>query len=228
MDIVEAGALGARAAVVEMRAKGSRCRFTLYPMLHIADPTCYAEVSARLAAHDLIVVEGVGRSRPTSLLTLGYRMVGRHSRLGLQVQPRNLCDVGVPLVRPDMTGPEFARRWRELPLWERVLVHLGAPAVALYLTLFGTRRWLAHNVAIDDDILSIEEPSGLGLDKLVSDQRDALLCAALTEIHETRREEELSVAVVYGAAHVRPAVTYLHARHGYVVHSGEWLTLFEF
>ncbi|HEX4246658.1 MAG TPA: hypothetical protein VH008_02235 [Pseudonocardia sp.] len=85
MDIVEAGALGARAAVVEMRARGGRCRFTLYPMLHIADPACYAEVSARLAAHDLIVVEGVGRSRPTSLLTLGYRMVGRRSRLGLQV-----------------------------------------------------------------------------------------------------------------------------------------------
>jgi hypothetical protein len=229
MDIIEAGGLGARAAVVELRVKGSRCRFTFYPMIHLADSACYAEVSARLARHDLLVVEGVkGRTRAGDLLTLGYRMAGRHGRLGLQVQSRSLYEVGVPVVTPDITGPEFQRRWQQIPLSERAFIYLAAPLLALYLTLFGTRSWIAHRMALDDDILNVEVPSGLELDKLIGDERDALLCAALTEIHEARRGDDISVAVVYGAAHVRPVITYLQARHGYVVWSGEWLTLFEF
>jgi hypothetical protein len=228
MDIVEAGGMGARTSVVELRARGSRVRFTLYPMSHVADPAFYAEVSARLARHDLIVAEGVrGRSRAVRLLTLGYRMAGR-SRFGLQVQPKRLHEVGVPVVLPDITGPEFQRRWGQIELRERALVCLLVPPVAVYLTLFGTRRWIANHVALDDDILNVEEPSGTGIEKLVSDYRDALLCAALTEIHETPRDADISVAVVYGAGHVRPVVDYLRSRHGYVVHSGEWLTLFIF
>jgi hypothetical protein len=229
MDIIEAGGLGARTAVVELRAKGSRCRFTLYPMIHLADPAFYAEVAARLARHDLLVVEGViGPAPAVDLMTLTYRMPGRLGRLGLQVQPRSLYEVGVPLVTPDITGPEFQRRWLQISLSERALVCLVAPLYALYFTLFGTRSWIAHRLALDDDILNVEEPSGLELEKLIGDDRDALLCAALTEIHEARRGDDISVAVVYGAAHIRPVVTYLRARHGYVVWSGEWLTVFDF
>ena len=36
----------------------------------------------------------------------------------------------------------------------------------------------------------------------------------------------IDVAVVYGAGHVRPVVSYLRARHGYIVASADWMTIF--
>lgn len=226
MDIVEVGGMGVRSAVVEMRAKGSRCRFTLYPMVHLADTKFYAEIAERLAGHDLIVAEGVGASRSARLLTFTYRLARLNRKLGLHVQSRGLYDVGVPVVNPDMTGDEFDRGWQQVNVLERMTAWVLCPVYALFMWLFATRGFLAHRLAIDDDILHLEDPSSLDIEKLIQDDRDALLCAALTEIHEQRRHEPISVAVVWGARHVRPVVTYLRARHGYVIRDCDWMTLF--
>jgi hypothetical protein len=227
VDIIEVGAMGVRSVVLELRRKGTPCRFTIYPMLHVAEASFYREVAARLAGHDLIVEEGmVGPSRTASFLTHVQRSKTLQLRLGLQAQPRDLCDVGVPVLRPDMTGPEFERRWRGVGVGERAMWYTAAPAVGLYFRLFVTRTQLANNLRLDSDTLAIEEPTGLELHEIIGDQRDVLLCEALTRIHTERCNEDINVAVVYGAGHVAPLVKHLRARHGYVPRGGEWLQVF--
>lgn len=227
MDIIDAGDLGVRTVVLELRRKGTPCRFTIYPMIHIGEASFYREVAARLATHDLIVAEGIiGPTRAGAMLTRIYRSRKLLDRLGLQFQTAEVYDVGVPMVVPDMTGPEFERRWSGIGLPERAMWTVLAPAGRLYLETFASREMIASHLHLDCETLAIEEPSGFELDEIVLDHRDALLCEAATRIHTQRCDEDINVAVVYGAAHVPPLVAHLRARHGYVVRSGEWLQVF--
>lgn len=229
MDIIDVSDLGVRTAVVQLRRKGTPCRFTLYPMIHLGEPSFYQAVHARLARHDLIVEEGVaGPSRMADLLTSVYRSEALRARLGLQVQPRDLCDVGVPVVRPDMTGPEFEDRCRDIDLPERALLYTAVPTFGLFVRLFLTRAMLAQELQLDCDTLAIREPTGLRIEEIVTDERDALLCAEVSRIHTERCEEDIDVAVVYGAGHVAPLVSHLRVRHGYVPRSADWLLVFDF
>jgi hypothetical protein len=227
MDIIDGSDLGVRTVVLELRRKGTPCRFTIYPMIHVGEASFYREVAARLATHDLIVAEGIiGPSRAGSMLAKLYQSRALLDRLGLQAQSYELYDVGVPIVMPDMTGPEFERRWSEIRLPERAMWTVLMPAARFYLDAFASREMLASYLHLDCDTLAIEEPSGFQLDEIVRDQRDALLCEAVTRIHTQRCEEDINVAVVYGAAHVPPLVAHLRVRHGYVPRSGEWLQVF--
>jgi hypothetical protein len=229
VDIIDVSGMGVRSAVVQLRRKGTPCRFTIYPMIHVGEPSFYLAVRARLARHDLIVEEGIsGPTRAGELLTSVYRSETLQLRLGLQVQPRNLCDVGVPVVRPDMTGPEFEERWRRIGLPERALWYAATPAFGLYTRLFMSRAMLARELQLDCDTLAIEEPTELELMKIITDERDALLCAEAGRIHTGRCEEDIDVAVVWGAAHVAPLVAYLRMRYGYVPRDAEWLLVFDF
>ena len=229
MDIVDVGGMGVRTAVVQLRRKGTPCRFTIYPMIHVGEPSFYRAVRERLARHDLIVEEGViGPSRTAELLTSVYRSETLQLRLGLQVQPRDLCDVGVPRVRPDMTGPDFEERCRRIGVPERAFWYAAVPAFGVFTRLFMSRAMLARELQLDCDTLAIEEPTELELMKIITDDRDALLCAEATRIHTERCEEDIDVAVVYGAAHVAPLVAHLRARHGYVPRDAEWLQVFDF
>jgi len=45
------------------------------------------------------------------------------------------------------------------------------------------------------------------VDKLLVNERDEWLVAALDDLHQQRAQEPLTVTVVYGAAHVRAVVT---------------------
>ncbi len=143
MDIINVSVMGVRSVVLRLRHRDNPLRFTVYPMIHLAEASFYERVAARLAAADLVVMEGVQGPR-TRLLTMTYRLAGGNSRLGLVVQPHDLVPDGVPVVRPDMTAEEWRDGWRQVHLHERALVWFLAPIFALSLRIFGTRRLLAR------------------------------------------------------------------------------------
>jgi hypothetical protein len=228
MEIIDAGVMGVRCAVLRLIRRATPLRFTIYPMVHLGEAAYYTEVARRLAGHDLIVAEGIqGASRQTRNMTRAYRWAGGTERLGLVTQEHSLYEVGVPLVLPDMTGKDLGERWRKIPLWERVLAGCAAPVFGLYLRLFGTRALLARHLKLDDDIMIDGWNPKSGIEKLVGDDREALLVEALEEIARQRRDEPIDVAVVYGAHHAIPVVQYLAAQ-GYVVRTAEWVTVFDY
>jgi hypothetical protein len=57
----------------------------------------------------------------------------------------------------------------------------------------------------------------------VVDRRDEALCRRLSALHEEHRERPITVAVVYGAAHLPAVVAHLDTEFGYSVESAEWL-----
>jgi hypothetical protein len=233
MQIIETSVIGVRSALITFRRPDAPMQIVLFPMLHLGSTGYYKAVAARLRDCQLVVAEGVrGRSATTSLLTMSYRVLGRTRRLGLVVQDLHLEGLGIPVIRPDMTGKELGSRWRQaVPLLHRLLIIPAVPVFAVGMLLFGTRRVLGRYLALDDlptREQEIQSDSTEGIDKVIVHDRDALLIDALTSIHQQRSAEAIRVAVVYGAGHMPAVAAMLVARLGYHARSAEWLTVFDY
>lgn len=74
MQFIEKNSLNVRSAVYHLKREGAGLEFLLFPMIHAGAKEFYDEVSRRLAACDLILLEGVN-SKKGNLLTLSYRVV---------------------------------------------------------------------------------------------------------------------------------------------------------
>lgn len=228
VQVIEVTGYAIRSSVITMRRRQSPLRFQLYPMMHVASPTFYQQVASRLAACDLIVAEGVkGKSAAVSTLTLAYRFAPRRSRNGLDLQDsRTLLPAGVPVLNPDVTAAEVARQLRTLPRLTRWAVLAGAPVYGLIFALRGPRAFLDEDMVVEDlpTTRRAERIADDGFAEVFGGGRDRRLLAALDKIHEERRDEPITVAVVYGADHV-PAIAAGLQRHGYRPREAEWLTV---
>jgi hypothetical protein len=246
MQIIEVSVSGVRSSVLRLSRRESPLRFEFYPMVHIAEPAFYAAVAERIRRCDLIMAEGVGRigpvdetgSRPAgrrlaavSALTSSYQLPARVERSGLVEQNIRYDTLGVPIRYPDMTAEQFATGWRAVPAWQRALAVGISPLIGLQRLISGSRRALARDMSVDDldwqdELLNVDSLDELWA--LLGEQRDRLLVAELNQIHRHHETEAITVAVVYGAAHVAPAVHGMRALHRYGVRGAEWLTVFSF
>ncbi|MFE0630689.1 hypothetical protein ACFW3D_27465 [Streptomyces sp. NPDC058864] len=218
---------GVRSALIRFRSRGTALVFELYPMIHLAEPAFYEEVTARLRAScDLVIAEGIRGGTAARALTRSYRSLSGHERLGLVVQDIDFATLGVPVMCPDMSGEEFDDRWRRLPLKERAALAALVPAYVAGMRLLGTRRFLARHLQLEDLPVD-DEDTDLQADDLVLHQRDRLLIDAVTRLHHARagRAEPFTAGILYGAAHMR-AVTTALMDLGYRPAGSQWLTVF--
>jgi hypothetical protein len=232
MQLIEVSVTGVRSAVITLQSKGTPMRIILFPMVHVGAPDFYRSVTARLANCGLIVAEGIsGRSVTAWALTLAYRLPTRGRHLALTVQDIDYASLSIPIVRPDMTAQQFRKRWRSIPVLQRLAVWCLVPPFALAFALLGTRRTLSRHLSSDDLPALAEEQARQAipeLTELILDHRDALLMASLASIHQEWHAEKIDVAVVYGAGHM-PAITHeLLRRYNYRPRTAEWLTVFDF
>lgn len=230
MQLIEVSMTGARSAVITLRAPQTPMRITLFPMTHLGTAGYYRSVTTRLADCDLIVAEGIsGRFAVARALTLAYRLPAHSRRLALTVQHLDYASLGVPVICPDLTASQFRKRWRSVPVLQR-LVWTLIPVFAAAFTLLGTRRTLSRYLATDDLPTHLDEQARqatTGLTELIVDHRDTLLIECLAAIHQARHTEHIEVGVVYGAAHMPALAHQLLHRYGYRPRTAEWLTIFD-
>ncbi|MEV0898520.1 hypothetical protein [Actinoplanes sp. NPDC049802] len=231
MQIIEVSDFGVRSAVVRLRRTGTPMCFVVYPMIHMAEPAFFAAVSRRLRTADVIVTEGIGGDGGFSLLgralTLSYAVLRFNRRAGLVRQEIDYGSSGADIVRPDATTAEFTAGWRRAPLKQRLYVWMALPVVMVVRLFGGARTVWSRALELNDlptplDEAFAEQQPHLH-DALVGD-RDAMLLQALYRLHEERCDEQIEVAVVYGAGHV-PAIVHGLIRYGYRPRSADWLTV---
>jgi len=229
MQIIEITSLGVRSAVITMRRKDTPLEFILFPMMHVASPSFYAQVRRRLSGCDQIVTEGVrGKSRQLSAITLAYRFAPRWRRNGLEEQQTaSLLPAGIPVVIPDVTAAEAISELRRLPRWMYLLVLLAAPVMGLVFAVRGPRAFLRADLEVEDlpKTHRAEELAEHPLDEAMTSRRDLLLLGALEAIYAERRGEAITVAVLYGAGHIPAVASGLRDRLGYRPRQAEWLTV---
>jgi pheromone shutdown protein TraB len=131
-----------------------------------------------------------------------------------------------------MTGAELDSRWRRtVPPLHRLLVYAVVPLFAAGMLVFGTRRILGRYLAVDDLPTREQElarDSFERMEKVIVDDRDALLADALTGLHQQHAAESIKVAVVYGAGHMPAIAAMLVARLNYHARTAECLTVFDY
>lgn len=133
----------------------------------------------------------------------------------------------MPVVSPDVSAREFADSWAAMPLPLRALVLVAAPIFGIGMALFGSRAFLGSFLELEDLPGREEiERADDDLDRVLVDDRDRRLLDCLDRIHRDRCEEDIEVAVVYGARHMRAVVHVLGQRHRYFARDAEWMTVF--
>jgi hypothetical protein len=201
---------------------------TLYPMIHIGEPAFYDAVYRAASQHDVVLVEGV-RSAVSRRLTRAYRWPARRHRL--IVQPPFKPGPGGPrVVHADLSASEFDVEWKRIPLWIRALVTLLIPLMALVLRWSGTRESLAAAVQMEDRKSASEilawNPAVAALHRTILEIRDQRLIERLAAILGEPAGDARSVAIVYGAAHMRAVLQEMRRRGFHAVDSG-WIDIFE-
>lgn len=230
MQIIESTDMaGTRSAVHTLGRTSTPLRFVVFPMVHLAEASFYEQVTARLGGCDLVVAEGVtGDSVRMRALTASYRWLAG-GRFGLEAQAIDLDGIGVPVVNPDISARELGREWRRgVPRLTSAAVWFLVPVYTAGLRLFGTRRFIGRNLAMDDlpsPSMELQPEWADDMLDVIVRQRDDPLVDTLASIHEERREEPIRVGVAYGARHVPAVVAALHEL-GYRSRHAEWLTVF--
>ncbi len=229
MQIVESTRWGVRAARLSFREAAGGRTVTLFPMLHVGEPAFYAAVYGDAFSHDIVLIEGVN-SPITKRITRSYRWLAGSAKLNLVIQPP-YPPAGAPgtaIVHADLSPDEFRLGWLGVPLWLRLLAYVAAPCIGLKRRWFGTREKLAAGLTMDDaatqkELLSWSEETAF-LDRAILQARDARLVERLGE-QLKGAEPTTSIAVVYGAAHMRAVLREL-TRRGYACVGAEWMTVF--
>ncbi|MET9311028.1 hypothetical protein ABZX12_04330 [Kribbella sp. NPDC003505] len=226
MQIIEHSIIGTRSAALRVRRRDTAMEFLLIPMLHIADPEFFGEVKRLVSDADLVVQEGVrGSSAIVTALTMTYRIIPANRRSGLVADTVDYEKLDVQVVNADATAEEVGKCWRSMPWRLRLLLWLLIPYVMLLQLVGGRRRLLCPSVEVSDLPTRAEELAGdeVTLQNVLVDQRDTGLFSLLGDLVRDRSDEQITVAVVYGARHMPGIVDYLRNAHGYIVRDADWI-----
>lgn len=228
MQLLESSPLGLRAARIGLASSTSPIRITLFPMVHVGEPHFFEAVYCDAFASETVLVEGIN-SPIVNRLTRAYRWIEGAKQMNLCIQPPYppATDEHTATIHADLSPGEFSDVWRDVPLWLRLLVYVGAPIVGSRYRWFGTRQLLAEGLSLED-LPSREEtlgwsPEAATLTVALLDARDRRLVSVLREQLESMRSGRL--AIVYGALHMRAVLNELF-RVGYYATDSRWLRVF--
>ena len=226
MQILESSVLGLRAARHRFASPSSSVSVTLFPMVHVGEAAFFTNVHDEALSHDVVLVEGV-RSPVVRRLTRSYRWID-FDRLGLVLQPRIASrGSGARIVHADLSPDEFHAEWSKVPFRYRAAGTLLTPLIGLKLRWFGSRESIAARLGMEDSLSSEEilswDPDWANLMHSLVGARDQRLVECLRR--EIDRLEKGSIAIVYGAGHMRGVLTELK-RLGFRSTGSSWQTIF--
>lgn len=230
MQFIERSSFSLRSAIYYLERKEGGPRFILFPMIHVGDKDFYADVARRLAECDSVVAEGVSSKR-AALLTSSYRIVKYVRRLDLITQHEmDTSTFRTKIVNAEMKQKEFDELYSALPLLDRIQIFLLFPLFAVYLLLFGTRQFIASELAIEDLPTSEEllaDDMFERLEDVILIKRDSVLIQRLQSLVEDPEADQKQIGILYGAKHMRSIVMFLMGKLGYSVSRAEWVTVFD-
>jgi len=223
MQFIESSIAGLRSAVITLTHRAMPLQFILFPMVHVGEQAFYDEVAARARLCQLLVAEGVPSEDVPAQSWMARQQWGH---LVDQLAGLRLESLGVPVrwEAEPRAGPQSAA--------ERFTSH--ATDIAGAATIGLVRKFINPQIlpsldqaeAYDE---SAENQTGGWFDRLVehnvSTVRNARLMRVLDEIHRDHAAEQVTVGVVYGAAHMPAVANHLCGQHGYIAASAEWLTV---
>lgn len=238
MQITEVTGFAVRSAAVILGRDETPMRFALFPMLHFAAPSFYAQVQRRLRDCEVIVAEGVsGPTLQSNAMGFANRYFPRGRQRGIVGQTDEaVLPEGVPVIRPDVPPAEPSLDLRSVPGLKQMALLTGvnlalvtsAHVISTALAIAGPRVLCSKDLEIHDFAFTLREEQlrDMPLADLIVNTRDQKLLAELVRMHEQRCQEPIKVGVVYGAGHMPAVCDGLAGRYRYRPREAEWMTVF--
>jgi len=233
LDFIEKNLFGVRAANLIFSSNKSKVEIHIFPMVHVGSSNYYNQISSKLRNHDFIIFEGV-KSRRGWFLSASYRYLTKNKKLGLVEQRKalNLKEFKDKLIHGDVDEKSFNHAWKTIPLYFRTIILLFSPLYGLYLMVTATRESLSEDLVItdlksSDEIINWSEKYER-FDNIILRDRDKRLIDVLSKTIECEKENNVKVAIVYGALHMRAITRYIMDHYNYQVKDSEWITVFDF
>lgn len=202
-------------------------------MVHVGEPAFFETVYADAFSHDVVLVEGVN-SPIVNRITRSYRWLKGSKRIDLKVQPHYPSPESyrAKIFHADLSGDEFLQVWRTVPIWLRLAVNIISPLIGAQVRWFGSRETIAKHLSLDDlpsrdEVLDFSLETA-ALTQAIVDARDARLLQRLAARLDNPGAGMRSLAIVYGAQHMRAVIRELKSRYGYIVDHGDWITIFNY
>jgi len=238
MQITEVTGFAVRSAAITLRRHETPMRFVLFPMLHFAAPSFYAQVQRRLRGCAVIVSEGVsGPTLQSSAMDFTNRYFPRGRQRGVVGQTDEaVLPEGIPVIRPDLPPAEPALDLRGIPGLKQMAMLTGANlalvtsahVITAALAIAGPRVLCSKDLEVHDFAFTVREEqlADTPAAHAVLDARDQKLLQELVRLHEQRCQEPITVGVVYGAGHMPAVCNGLTERYRYRPREAEWMTVF--
>ena len=238
MQITEVTGFAVRSAAITLRRDETPMQFALFPMLHFAAPSFYAQVRRRLRDCAVIVAEGMsGPTLQSSAMDFTNRYFPRGRQRGIVAQTDEaVLPDGIPVIRPDVPPAEPALDLRGIPGLTQLARLTGinlalvtsAHVISTALAIAGPRVLCSKDLEIHDFAFTAREEqlADTATAHMFHDTRDRKLLEELVLLHEQRRREPITVGVVYGAAHMPAVCNGLAERYRYRPRKAEWMTVF--
>jgi hypothetical protein len=131
------------------------------------------------------------------------------------------------LVTPDVSAADVKVEWRKMKWWLRAALWPMLLGLTAFRLVTPRDRLLRQIIGEELNDLPSDLDEALAdhpLMTALTAERDRRLLQALGTLHEEKSQDNLTIAVVYGAQHVPIVVEYLRKR-GYFVRSADWLTV---
>ena len=198
-------------------------------MVHVGEAAFFTKVHDEALRHDVVLVEGV-RSPVVRRLTRSYRWI-QFDRLGLVLQTRlpSPGSTGARIVHADLSPDEFHAEWSKVPFYYRAAGYVLTPLIGLRRRWFASRESLADRLSMEDNLSSEEilswDPNWGILMHSILGARDLRLVECLRR--EIDQLEKGSIAIVYGAGHMRAVLAELK-RLGFRPAGSSWQTIFSY
>lgn len=210
---------------VTLRSK-NKASFTLFPMIHVGDAAFFETVARQANAHDLVLCEGV-RGAAGRSANLAYRAATLgHSQLKFQNREMRRALTGdasggggTKWVNSDMNPEEFRAKWKKVPFWQRMLVRVALPILAIALRFRKLRHSLLDNLSESDP--QADKNVAPELFDLLVQERDAVLLKNCEQVMDAAVGQR--VAVIWGAHHMPALIQALIHTHGYRITSRKWV-----
>ncbi len=245
MKFIESSSFLVRTVLYDFicRDKKIKLKFRLVPMIHIASEEYYENVLENLKDCDEVFYEGIDLiddaepiTNRISLKNLNltfkqYKMFANQLGLVTQSEHFDLRELDAELTHTDYDPESGSEAWGEVSLKEKLKMSFLDPLMMFIARQGMSRKKLAKQFmdSTEEMLLAygpLDDEEGSSRN-FTMNQRDQIVFQHIRESIESEGHSEKTIAIVYGAGHMKSMARFLIDEYHYFPTNGQFVTAFD-
>ena len=230
MIFYEATSFGLRVVTFQFVNKDNKnIKIRLLPMVHIGSEKYYKEVEKYLEDCDRILFEGNG-FKSWKIKMRNNEKTARKLNLVTQKE-LNLKQYKDKLIHADFNQESGKEAWKNLTIIDKIKYNIVFPIWTYFQDKNITRsKFVKYFMKSVEDLDLIYGPYMDEKERIkgfVDDSREKKVFEELDKIHKEKFDEEIQIAIVYGAGHMKAISNYMMHKLNYKSKEADFIEVFK-